>query len=289
MFSTLLLLFGTGMWAPGLEKVNTNIFPVYTISPIEKSWEVQKKNPYFTARSVLLVDMDSMVDLYSYHADTRVPMASLTKLMTALLIIENHNLNEKVHISKLASSTGGSTMHLKNGDVLTVQQLLKGLLMNSGNDAAVALAQYHSETVYNFVNEMNTRAKELFMYDTHFVNPHGLDSAMHYSSARNLVVLAKTLWQYPAIRKIVDTQFDTVVSDTLENEKKTEYTLKNTNKLLGTEFHVHGMKTGTTDKAGQCLLLVVEKEKKYYFLVILGSLDRYQDARNILYELLGEK
>ncbi len=296
MVSTLLLLFGTGMWAPGMEAINIDVFPKYEISPIEKSWEVQKKNPYYTARSVLLVDADSMIDLYGYNTDLRLPMASLTKLMTALIIIENHNLDDIVTISKVSSRTKGSTMHLRYGEKLTVKKLLKGLLMNSGNDAAIALAQYHSGTVYEFVNEMNKRAKELFMTQTHFVNPHGLDSSIHYSSSKDLILLAKKVWQYDEIKEIVDTQFDTVLSEfftvSVDNEEKniqTEHQLKNTNKLLGTIFRVHGMKTGTTENAGQCLLLAIEKNGKFYFLVILGSKDRYQDARNILYELLGDK
>ncbi len=296
MLSTLLLLFGAGMWAPGMEAINVSVFPEYEISPIEKSWEEQKKNPYFTARSVLLVDVNSMADLYEYNADLRLPMASLTKLMTALIIIENHNLDDIVDISKVSSVTEGSTMHLRYAEKLTVRKLLKGLLMNSGNDAAVALAQYHSGTVYAFVNEMNARAKELFMTQTHFVNPHGLDSSVHYSSSRDLSVLARKLWQHKEIRTIVNTQFDTVFSEfftvSVDGEEKDiqiEHQLKNTNKLLGGNFHVHGMKTGTTPNAGQCLLLAIEKDNKFYFLVILGSSDRYQDARNILYELFGEE
>ncbi|HID92286.1 TPA: D-alanyl-D-alanine carboxypeptidase [Candidatus Gracilibacteria bacterium] len=288
MLSTLLLLFGAGMWAPGLEAVNIDVFPEYKISPIEKSWKIQKKIPSFTARSVLLVDENSMVNLYSYNANLRLPMASLTKLMTALLIVENHDLNEIVLISKASSVTEGSTMNLQNGEMLTVQKLLKGLLMNSGNDAAIALAEYHSGTVYEFVSLMNIRAHELFLFNTNFVNPHGLDSSVHYASSRDLVVLAKQLWQYKEIQKIVDTQLDTVISEVSDDGTQTEHILKNTNKLLGTFFQVHGMKTGTTPNAGQCLMLVVEKNNKFYFLVILGSEDRYQDARNILYELLGE-
>ncbi len=294
MVSTLLLLFGTGMWAPGLEAVNVDVFPEYTISPIEKSWEIQEKNPYFTARSVLLIEADSMNRLYSYNANLKLPMASLTKLMTALIIIENHNLDDVVTISKISSITEGSTMHLQYDEEVTVQQLLKGLLMNSGNDAAVALAEYHSGTVYKFVNEMNIRAKELFMTQTHFVNPHGLDSSVHYASASDLIILAKKLWKYDEIKKIVDTKFDTVFAYKknelqYENDIQIEHQLKNTNKLLGTIFQVHGMKTGTTPNAGQCLMLVVERRNKFYFLVLLGSADRYQDARNILYELLGDE
>lgn len=295
MLSTLLLLFGTGMWAPGMEVVNLEVFPQYEISPIEKSWEIQEKNPYYTARSVLLVDADSMINLYEHNADLRLPMASLTKLMTALLVIEKYNLDEVVTISKVSSLAHGSTMHLQYGEKLTVGKLLKGLLMNSGNDAAIALAQHHSGTVYEFVNAMNIRAQELFMTSTHFVNPHGLDSSVHYASSRDLVLLAKKVWQHEEIKNIVDVQFDTVFSEfftvSVNDEKKDiqiEHVLKNTNKLLGTIFQVHGMKTGTTENAGQCLLLVVEKDKKFYFLVILGSEDRYQDARNILYELLGD-
>ncbi len=293
MLSTLLLLFGTGMWAPGMEAVDVQVFPEFSIAPIENSWEEQGKNPYFTAQSVLLVDENSMVDLYGYNEYLRLPMASLTKMMTALLIIENHSLDEIVVISKKASVTGGSTMDLVYGERITVQKLLQGLLMNSGNDAAIALAEYHSGTVYEFVNAMNSRAEQLLLHDTHFVNPHGLDSTIHYSSARDLVVIAQALWQYKEIQSIVGMQSTSVLSEVFTREEdgdiQKEHILNNTNKLLGSMYNVYGMKTGTTENAGQCLFLVVEKKGKFYFLVILGSEERYQDARNILYELFGDE
>lgn len=279
MISTLLLFFGTGIWSPGLESLEGNILSEYSISQPETQWE---KTPFFSARSVLLIEEESMTPVFSYQSDISLPMASLTKMMTALIIIENHELDEIVTITKASEFTGGSTMHLKEQEQLTVESLLKGLLMRSGNDAAIALARYDSGTVYGFIKKMNKRAEALYLKKTLFNNPHGLDSENHYSSSHDLVILAKVLFQHQKIRKIVQTQEDTVFS--LDNEE--EHFLKNTNKLLGSIFPVYGIKTGTTENAGQCLLLYIRGKEKNYFLVILGSEDRYQDAKNILYRLL---
>ncbi len=279
MLSTLLLLFGTGIWDKGLESLNSSAIPEYSITPMENVWE---KSPYFSASSVFLLEEKSMTPVFSYQSEISFPMASLTKMMTALIIIENHDLNEIVTITKGSNFTGGSSMHLKEKEQVTIENLLKGLLMRSGNDAAIALAVYHSGTVYGFVNEMNEKAKKLYLKKTHFNNPHGLDSVNHYSSSHDLAILAKVLFQNKKIRQIVQTQEETVFS--IDGE--VEHYLKNTNKLLGTQFSVYGIKTGTTENAGQCLLLYIKGETKNYFLVILGSEDRYQDAKNILYKLL---
>lgn len=281
ILSTIVLLFGTGIWAPGLESLSDDATPAYQISPMETPWET---TPLFSARAVLLLEAKSMTPVFEYNAHAKLPMASLTKMMTALIILENHDLSETVVITRGSSSTDGSTMKLVEGETLTVEDLLKGLLMNSGNDAAIALALHHSKTVFEFANVMNTRAAELRMNNTHFTNPHGLDSDTHYASAYNLAVLAKVLLQSPKAASIVGTKDDMVVS--LEGEEK--HYLSNTNELLGTIFPVYGIKTGTTANAGQCLALFVEEDGKQYILIILGSEDRYLDAKTLLYTLLGD-
>lgn len=278
MFSTIVLLFGSGIWATGLESIDSRYLPEYEISYIEKKWDLF---PVFSANSVLLAEEDSMTTIFSYNADKSLPMASLTKLMTALLIIESHSLDELVKITKISEHTEGSSMELKEGEVFTVEDLLKGLLIKSGNDSAIALARYHSGSVYKFVNEMNSRAKELHLSSTSFANPHGLDNVNHYSSSKDLVRLAKVLMRHEEIRNIVKISKVSVFS-----KSGNEHVLINTNSLLNGIFPVYGIKTGTTENAKQCLLLFIKHNNKNYYLVILGSEDRYQDARNILYNLI---
>jgi D-alanyl-D-alanine carboxypeptidase (penicillin-binding protein 5/6) len=278
MFSTVILLFGSGIWSVGLESIDSKYLPEYEISSIEKKWEVI---PAFTANSVLLIEENSMTPIMSYNSDVSLPMASLTKLMTALIIVESHNLSELVKISKISENTEGSSMKLKEGEVFTVEDLLKGLLIKSGNDSAIALAKYHSGSVYKFVNEMNSRAKDLYLSNTSFTNPHGLDNINHYSSSKDIIKLARLIMKNKEIQNIVKTSKVSVFS-----KEGNEHILINTNNLLNGIFPVYGIKTGTTEKAKQCLLLFIKNNNKNYYLVILGSDDRYQDARNILYKLI---
>lgn len=278
-FDTLIFLFGIGPWNSGLESLD--ISPRFeNIAPIEKKWSFA---PFVSAESILIMDLDSAMVLYEKNGYKSLPMASLTKIMTALIIVENTDLSSIVEISKGSGNTSGSTMKLLYGEKISVENLLYGLLMNSGNDAAIALSRYHSgSTVYEFVKTMNIRAQDLGLTKTHYSNPHGLDSESHYSSANDIAKLTKKLLSFPVIRKIVSTQKITVTSvDGLSS-----HTLVNTNQLLGGIYPIYGMKTGTTDQAGECLVLLVRSNGREYIIVILGSQDRYLDAKALLWKLL---
>lgn len=281
-FSTLLLL-GSGMWGVGLESIHKPALPPLHIASVPHEWDSSLFQ--ISAPSVLVTESESLTPLFQKNAKTRVSMASLTKIMTALIIFEYHDLQEQVTISKAPAFTEGSSMRLKEGEILTVEDLLYGLLLKSGNDSAVALAQYHSGTVHDFVDEMNTKARDLHLIDTHFQNPHGLDSPSHYSTPHDMAKLAKVFIQHPTLKKIVSTPSITITS----KDGKHEHFLENTNKLLGQGFFVSGIKTGTTENAGECLLLFVENGKNKYFMVIMGSEDRYTDAKTLLFQLLGKE
>jgi len=166
-----------------------------------------------------------------------------------------------------------------------VKDLLRGLFINSANDATVALAIHNTGSISTFVDKMNTRAKDLSLLDTHFKNPHGLDAEGHYSSARDLAFLAKKVLKYPLVRDIAQTFTTTVESI----DGHFVHPLVNTNELLGKIFPIYGLKTGTTDNAGECLILLVRHQKHEYLLVILGSQNRYLDARSLLWPILFKK
>ena len=167
---------------------------------------------------------------------------------------------------------GGATMGLVSGESLTVEDLLWGILLPSGNDAATALARVTAGSVEGFVNAMNRRAAELGMVETQFVNPEGLDAPGHHTSARDLLTLTQADWAFPLFRRIVGTASASVAG----------HALQSTNELLGTYAGVNGVKTGTTDVAGQCLVVSLERDGRQRLAVILGSRDRYADARTLL-------
>jgi len=228
--------------------------------------------PNVTAASALVADLESGLALYEKAATEARPPASTAKIMTALVVIDQVPLDDVVVVSPTAASTPGSRMGLNAGDRLTVLELLYGLLLPSGNDAAVALAQHVAGTQADFVELMNARASAMGLSSTRFANAHGLDAAGQVTSATDLVTLARTALQDPNIAEIVAVRSITIGGRQLEN----------TNELLGTYDGVNGVKTGTTDEAGECLVASVTRDGRTTLLVELGSTDRFGDARKLL-------
>lgn len=272
----LLLVAGMAAFLCGFgppQMVDKEIGPTVRVSVGElRAWAGQTREPLLSAQSYLLYDMSSDQLLYEHNStQTRAP-ASLTKLMTALLVFEQGNFDAIVRIEP-EDMTEGATMGLAVGDMVSVTDLLWGLLLPSGNDAASALARYVAGSSADFVTLMNRRAQELGLAQTHFVNPHGLDAEGHTSSAADLLTLTRQLWNYPTFRAMVGT------ASTTWNGKD----LISTNEWLTTFEGATGVKTGTTDNAGECLVASVEQDGRTVLLVILGSSNRYQDATT-LYE-----
>jgi len=229
--------------------------------------------PTLSAESALLMDADSGQELFSVLPEERRPMASLTKIMTALLILENHALNEMVTVPPLAEEIGGSTIGLKAGQRLSVRSLLYALLLPSANDAAYTLAVFDSRSVGAFVKRMNERAATLGLKNTHFANPAGLDHPEQYSSPRDLAWLTLAALKNEHFRTIVSTRTARITAD-----NGTEFFLKNTNEMLHYNANVFGVKTGTTDNAGECLIILFTERERSYLLVLLGSSERYADG-----------
>lgn len=225
-----------------------------------------------SAGSAILIDAASGEALYEKNPDERRLIASTTKIMTALVVIENCRLDEKVEVPKACEYVGGSSMYLRAGDEVTVRELLYGLLLVSGNDAGLALA-YHcgKGSVETFVTMMNMYAQELGLADTSFENPHGLDGEQHYSTARDMARLAAHAMLNETFREIVSTKDITISGRSMHNH----------NKLLWRFDGVCGVKTGFTKAAGRCLVSCAEREGRQFIAVTLSAPDDWNDHEKL--------
>lgn len=230
------------------------------------------------AESAILIEASSGKVLYEKTPDEKLPMASMTKIMSMLLIMENidnGNLSytDKVIISKNASGMGGSQVFLQEGEEYKVEDLLKCIAVSSANDAVVAMAEKISGSVEAFVELMNNKAKELGLTNTNFANPHGLDNENHYSSARDMARLAQELLKHEEILK-----FTSIYEDYLTKPDGSQVWLVNTNRLVRFYDGVDGLKTGYTTAAGHCLTATAKKNDLRLISVVMKSSS--SDARS---------
>lgn len=235
--------------------------------------------PKINSRSAVVIDRKSKNIIYGKNENVKKAMASTTKIMTAMVVIQNTNLNNTVEISKKAAGTGGSRLGLKAGDKVTVKDLLYGLLLRSGNDCAVALAEYVAGSVQEFSNLMNQNAQMLGLNNTHFVTPHGLDEEEHYTTAYELAILADYALNNELFAQIVNKKSYTI------NINKNSKTLNNTNELLGNLNGVYGVKTGFTNGAGRCLVTSIKRGNLDVICVVLGAdtkKDRTRDSAKLI-------
>lgn len=256
------------VFADDIELSNDDIDVAYEIEDDENntietnSSDVSSLN--LNARSCIVLDRLSKKTLYGKNEYNKVKMASTTKIMTATIIIENCNLSETIEVSKKAAGTGGSRLGLKTGDKITIKDLLYGLLLCSGNDAAVALAESAGGSIQGFSELMNSKAKELGLNNTHFESPHGLDSDEHYTTAYELAILTDYALKNSTFTQIVGTKNYTV---TINGYPKS---LNNTNELLGYLDGVYGVKTGFTNGANRCLVTACKRGNMDIICVVLG-------------------
>jgi len=235
--------------------------------------------PAVSARACLLMEWQTGAILMEKNAFQRMHLASLTKMMTALLALEIGRLEDLVTVSAEAASQPGSSMYLRENDVFTLEDLLYGLMLNSGNDAAWAIAEHIGEdSAKSFFQLMNIRAKEIGAINTRFQNPHGLTDPNHYSTAFDLALIARTALKHPFFKRLVATK----EKDVIEAEKNVKISLQNTNRLLWMNLGADGVKTGTTEAAGQCLVASATKDGLRLLVVILDSGDRWDDAARLL-------
>lgn len=227
-----------------------------------------------SARKACVLDGISGKILYDRHADSRSLIASTTKIMTALIVCEQCNVLDRMRIPKEAVGIEGSSMYLKEGEILTLQELLYGLMLSSGNDAAVALAIYCGGTVEGFAELMNDKARVLGLKNTHFVNPNGLDAPDHYSTAEDLAKLAAYAMKNPVFAKTVSTKTVKVGSRYLTNH----------NKLLWRVDGAEGVKTGFTKAAGRILVSSATRDRRRVIAVTIDAPNDWSDHAAMLEE-----
>jgi len=235
-----------------------------------------QKPPPISARSAIVIDAKTGITLFEKDPDVRHLPASTTKLMTALVALERCSVQTPVRVNNVEKE--GTQMGLSQGDVVTIETLIYGLLISSGNDAAYALAYSCSDSYDHFVNSMNQKAKELEMANTYFTNPAGFDDPEEYSTARDLVKLAKVAVSNPLISKIVAIAS---VNLTDISGQKTYY-LENVNKLLGQVEGIEGVKTGQTEGSLEILLTKTTRQSNTIIVAILGSLDRFGESKQLI-------
>lgn len=231
-----------------------------------------------SARSAVLIDGASGRLLYEKNGFEKLSMASTTKIMTAILAIENCGMDDVVTISSTASGVEGSSLWLEVGEKLSVEQLLYGLMLNSGNDAAVALAEQVSGTVDDFVKLMNNKARELGMFNTSFETPNGLDSDDHYTTAYDMAIMTRYAMTLPDFRKIVGTKNAAIPWA----DNPWDRSLKNHNKLLWQYEGCTGVKTGYTKKSGRCLVSAAMRDGRELIAVTLNAPDDWNDHTKLL-------
>jgi len=234
--------------------------------------------PSVSAQSAILIDATSGTVLYQKNADEILPMASTTKIMTALVALTEMPLQTVITVDERAVGVEGSSIYLTAGETLTLEQLLYALLLESANDAAAAIAFGVAGGIEPFAERMNLCAKELGLENTAFQNPHGLDAEGHHTTARELATIAATALEIPEFATIVSTRKTTIPHDGTEGVRL----LLNHNRLLREYDGAIGVKTGFTKKSGRCLVSAAERDGAKLVVVTLNAPDDWRDHTSLL-------
>lgn len=234
------------------------------VNEIVESAATPINEPQINARAAIIYDRSTKQIIWGKNEMEKRAMASTTKIMTAIVVLENANLDDVVTISKKAAGTGGSRLKIRAEDKITVRDLLYGLMLRSGNDAAVALAEHVGESVEGFSGLMNKKAEQIGLKNTHFVTPHGLDDENHYTTAYELAILTDYALENSTFKKIVNTK------STQIRINENPMNIYNTNELLGVLPGVDGIKTGFTNNAGRCLVTSCTRDENQIITVVLG-------------------
>ena len=249
---------------------------IFSFLTIYSFGEDEGKKINVSAHSALLYQPETEIYLYLKNADERMPMASTTKIMTALVALEESELTDLVLVNDSAIGTEGSSAYLRQGDILTMNELLYALLLQSANDAAVAIACHIGGDIEGFASLMNARAEKLGLTNTHFTNPHGLDEKEHYTTARELAIIAAEALKNQTFRDIVSTYKKSFVSE----ERSRTYV--NHNKLLQLYDGCIGVKTGYTKTSGRCLVSAAERNGLTFISVTLDAPSDWNDHKSML-------
>lgn len=249
---------------------------LFSVMTIYAFGEKKNTKTNVSARSAALYLPETKTFLYTKNSSVPMPMASTTKIMTALIALEHSELSDMVKIDDSAIGTEGSSAYLRRGDVLAMEELLYALLLQSANDAAVAIACHIGGDVSGFADLMNEKALALGLSNTHFTNPHGLDDKEHYTTAEDLAIIASQAMEDPTFRKIASTYKKSFVTD----ERSRTYV--NHNKLLMGYEGCIGVKTGYTKRSGRCLVSAADRDGLSYIAVTLDAPNDWNDHRAML-------
>lgn len=239
--------------------------------------DIQAPPASISAKSAIAIDVDSSTILFQKDPQAKLLPASTTKIMTALVAMEEYNLDEIVTITDAHKSVGHKA-ELKPGEQISVKNLLYALLISSGNDAALALAQHHPKGYTHYVDLMNQKAQELSLKQTHYANVSGVDSPNHYTSVIDLALLTHYALKDPFFQSIVRTKKITVQS----HDGTISHHLENTNQLLGETEGLLGVKTGWTENAGECLVTFTIRDNHPIIVAVLGSQDRFGESEALI-------
>lgn len=247
---------------------------MFLIMTVFKMDNVFAMEIYSSAKGMVVLEGNTNTVLYGKNENAQLPMASTTKIVTAILAIENcKDLDEKFLVSENAIGIEGTSIYLKSGERLSMRELLYGLILASGNDCAVAIAEYFgSEDL--FVEMMNSFAYSLGLNNTHFANPHGLDEDGHYTSAYDLAVMTSYALKNPVFKEIVSTERMVIEKNDLYQARY----LKHKNRLLFTDENCVGVKTGFTDNAGRCLVHAHEENGMQIISVVLNCQPMFEEC-----------
>ncbi|MFU0799910.1 MAG: D-alanyl-D-alanine carboxypeptidase [Xylanivirga thermophila] len=234
--------------------------------------------PEIAAKGAVLMEVESGRILYEKNARKKMPMASTTKIMTAILAIENGSMDDIVTVSDKAYGVEGSSIYLDRGEKICLENLLYGLMLRSGNDAAVAIAEHIGGSLENFVDMMNKKAIELGAKDTHFVNPHGLHDDLHYTTAYDLALISTYAMKNPIFRTIVSTKYKKIPWENHEWDR----VLQNKNKILWDYEGGNGIKTGYTKKSRRCLVSSALRSNMQLVCVVLDCQPWFEDSMAIM-------
>ncbi len=278
--SFLLVFISIGIWYKTYILVESDVTFESTAQPSEPPKSPVNTTNYYpnhlTAEGILVVDVNSAAQLFSRNPDKQMAPASITKIMTALVAIESYALDDIVTVQ--TATTEGRLMGLVSQESITVENLLFGALVHSGNDAALALAQAYPGGTAMFVAQMNTKAQELGLTNTHFGNPMGFDDEQTFTTPRDLLVLAREVLQHKELAKMVAIPSITVsdVSYSLFHP------LRNVNELVGKVPGVAGIKTGFTQAAGESVLTLAQRNNHKVLIVVLKSANRFAETEELI-------
>jgi serine-type D-Ala-D-Ala carboxypeptidase (penicillin-binding protein 5/6) len=258
----------------GQRVVSLILFVILIVFPV--STALAQEKPRITAEYGVLLDQETGTVIYEKNAHVKRPPASTTKIMTVLLALEKGDLNKVVKVSPKAAKTGESSMHLRVGEAISLRSLVYGAMLRSGNDACVAISEAVGGTEAKFVRMMNQKAKEIGALNTNFVNTNGLPSKQHYSSCYDLAMISREALKNKQFREIVSTKEIVAMTNIIPASQRY---MKNTNKLLWRYPWADGVKTGTTNEAGPCLVSSATRDERKFIGVVLHSDDRFYDSQ----------